>query len=119
MPEDKTILDDEKIRVNDCPYIHDVVVEPKLEIRQFGEGVYAMMCMRCGSVGPMSYSIEEAIKRWNNRTFVVIDKENYERLLNESETEGKGKEKVGESGEESSENTEKEHKDSQKHKETE
>lgn len=114
------MFDADKVRVSDCPWstAHKNQSRDKdyLQIRPFGDGFYAMMCTECGAVGPMSYSVEEAVALWNNRTIVVLSTEQYERMQNEREGQEEGEEKVEKGRKESEKSVEEENKDTQKNK---
>lgn len=110
---------EDKIAVDECPFIHEKEAEQTLEVRTFGEHIYAVMCMLCGAVGPFGVSPEDALNRWNNRKIVILPKEDYERLVNESKRQGQGEEEVGESKEEDGKDIEKESESPSEDKETE
>lgn len=73
------------VSVKNCPFCSNADGE-KIRIMEIGNSL-AVVCMQCGSIGPIADAEDAAIDRWNTRTTAVISQEVYDRLVEEANGE--------------------------------
>jgi Lar family restriction alleviation protein len=69
--------------IKPCPFCNSQDPE-KYSLQEFGQ-TRQIVCMTCGSFGPVAPTDAEALEKWNARIVSVVSKEVYDKMVKASE----------------------------------
>lgn len=75
--------------VQKCPFVHRVGAGMSIRVFKLEGGGEAcgVVCLDCGAVGPIAGSVDEAVRKWNERLMLVVSREQYEEMKRGREEE--------------------------------